>query len=84
MRPDGLQEVQRQDVDVPLGDWGGSVGSLMASDLRALFTGLSAPFQARLGVPADETSGLVDEMSSELDEYRTIHTYGVAFGRKPT
>ena len=83
LRDSGLVDVQRRDVDVPLGEWGGRVGSLMASDLRALYTRLSDVFQANLGVPADESRDLITAMSAELNEHRTVNTFGVAFGRKP-
>jgi len=83
LREGGLVEVHRRDVDVPLGEWGGRVGSLMASDLRALYMRLSDVFQARLGVPADESRDLITAMSTELNEHRTVNAFGVAFGRKP-
>jgi SAM-dependent methyltransferase len=83
LRLAGLADVQRRDVDVPMGDWGGSTGSLMATDLRALYTRLSGPFQAQLGLTAAECSDLIATMSRELDEYRTLSTFAVAFGRKP-
>jgi SAM-dependent methyltransferase len=83
LRDGGLVEVHRRDVDVPLGEWGGRIGSLMASDLRALYMRLSDVFQARLGVPADESRDLITAMSTELNEHRTVNAFGVAFGRKP-
>jgi ubiquinone/menaquinone biosynthesis C-methylase UbiE len=79
----GLVEVQRREVGVPIGEWGGRIGSLMASDVRALYTRLSDAFQTKLGVSAAECSDLITVMLKELDEYRTVHTFGVAIGRKP-
>ncbi|HYW24287.1 MAG TPA: hypothetical protein VE953_08975 [Terriglobales bacterium] len=55
----------------------------MASDLRALYTRLADAFQARLGVSGEECLDLVAEMSRELNKYRTVNRFGVAFGRKP-
>ncbi len=55
----------------------------MASDLRALYTRLSDVFQAKLGVSADECRDLINAMSRELNEHRTVNAFGVAFGRKP-
>ena len=83
LRAGGLVDVQRRDVDVPLGEWGGRIGSLMASDLRALYTRLASVFQANLGVSAEESRDLISAMSTELDEHRTVSTFGLAFGRKP-
>src|SRR5256885_8854392 len=48
----GLDQVGRRALDLPMGEWGGQVGSLMASDIRALFIRVSAVFTARLGGPA--------------------------------
>ena len=83
LRDGGLVDVRRRDVDVPLGEWGGRVGSLMASDLRALYTRLSDVFEANLGVPLDESRKLIAAMSAELNEHRTVNAFGVAVGRKP-
>jgi hypothetical protein len=69
LRRVGLADVQRRDVDVPIGDWGGMVGSLMATDLRALYTRLSGAFQATLGLSAAECNDLVAAMTRELNEY---------------
>ncbi len=82
LRHAGLVDVQRREVDVPLGEWGGRIGSLMASDLRALYTRLSDVFQAKLGVFAEESRDLITAMSTELNEHQTVNRFGVAFGRK--
>ncbi len=83
LRHAGLVQVQRREVDVPTGEWGGRIGSLMASDLRALYTRLSGVFEARLGVSAAGCTALVTEMAKELEERRTLNRFAVAFGRRP-
>ena len=49
----GMSEVERHTVALPVGEWGGRIGSMMASDFRALFTRLAPVFQVKFGVSAD-------------------------------
>lgn len=79
----GLTSVEVTHVPVRCGEWGGTVGSLMASDLRALFTRLGPVFQAQFGVGDDEIRGLVSTSLQELDQYRTVLTFSVGIGQKP-
>jgi SAM-dependent methyltransferase len=78
----GLDQVDRRTVELPLGDWAGRVGSLMATDVRALFTRLSAAFAVRLGVPATECMRLVRAAQVEWEELHTTYSLAVAWGRK--
>ncbi len=83
LRRAGLTDVTRRDIETPTGEWGGQVGSLMASDLRALFMRLAGVFEAQLGLPAEECHELVAAMTREWEEHHSISTFGVAYGRKP-
>jgi SAM-dependent methyltransferase len=83
LREAGVKEVARETVELPIGEWAGRLGSLMASDLRALFTRMSAVFTARLGIPAEECVELVRAAQLEWEEHHTIHRLAVAYGRKP-
>jgi hypothetical protein len=42
----GLTDVDLQEITVPVGEWGGRIGSLMATDCRALFVRLAATLAA--------------------------------------
>jgi SAM-dependent methyltransferase len=79
----GLRDVVRRTIDLPLGDWGGRVGSLMGSDIRALFTRVSAAFTARLGVPTAECVELVRAAQLEWEQLRTTYSVAMAWGRRP-
>jgi ubiquinone/menaquinone biosynthesis C-methylase UbiE len=83
LRRAGLVEVQTHSVQVPIGEWGASVGSLMASDMRAVFTRLSGVFQAKFGVSTAECLELIRTMQQELEEHRSRLAFTIAFGRKP-
>jgi hypothetical protein len=79
----GLTGVEKRTFEVPIGQWGGGVGSFMASDLRALFTRLSPVFQARFDVPAQECEELIAAMLEEFEQHRSAGIFNYAFGLKP-
>ena len=79
----GMRDVTRTTIDLPLGDWGGQVGSLMASDIRALFTRVSAVFTARFDVSASECVELVRAAQIEWGLHHTTYSLARAWGRKP-
>jgi hypothetical protein len=83
LRQSGLTNVGRRDIEIPIGEWGGQVGSYLASDVRAMFARLAPVFQERLGVSSEECSHLLSEMGQEWEEHHSTSTLGVAFGRKP-
>lgn len=83
LRDAGVTGVQRRDVPIPIGEWGGRIGSLMASDFRATFKGLRSTFQSQFRVPADEYTDLLLAMQEEWEEHQTNYTFTFAWGRKP-
>jgi len=78
----GAVDVERHHVAIPLGTWGETVGSMMADDLRALFTRLLPAFEARLGLPADEGAELVASAIEECETYRTNAICTFVHGRR--
>jgi SAM-dependent methyltransferase len=79
----GLEHVTRWTLELPLGEWGGKVGSLMACDVRSLFTRLAVVFKRRLAVPMEECFELVRSAQLEWEERHTTYGVAVAWGRKP-
>jgi SAM-dependent methyltransferase len=82
LRRAGLVDVQRREVSVPVGEWGGVVGSMMASNVRALFTRLGGEFETRLGLAPSELSEFLQAMQSEQEQLRSATPFAVAYGRK--
>jgi SAM-dependent methyltransferase len=76
----GATDVQRQVVALPLGEWGGRVGSLMASDIRALFLRLC---EAGAFGPIAGCQELLRAAQREWEEHRTTYSFAVALGRRP-
>lgn len=79
----GVMDVKRHTLALPLGEWGGWVGSLMASDGRALYTRLADVFQARFGISAKECLDLILTAQQEWEEHHSTYSFAVAYGRRP-
>jgi ubiquinone/menaquinone biosynthesis C-methylase UbiE len=82
LRRAGLIDVQVQTLELPVGDWGGQVGSLMASDARAALIRLAGAFEARFGIPAQQCIEMVAAMLEECEQRHSTLELKVAFGRK--
>ena len=83
LRDAGLLGVTRRELLLPIGEWGGRVGSFMASDLRAGFTRVCEVLQARSHFSAAEGHQLVEDSLRECEENRTEFPLVIAYGRKP-
>jgi SAM-dependent methyltransferase len=83
LRQRGLSHVKRRTFALPLGQWGGRAGSLLASDCRAMYLRLANVFEARFGLPAAECYDLVTGAQLEWEQRHTTYSFAVAFGQKP-
>ena len=79
----GLEEVQRRVYTLPIGSWGGRVGSLLGTNFRSAWQRLAEAFEARLGFSRLESHELINTATRECEEHRTTWAFAVAFGRKP-
>ena len=78
----GVVEVERRPVEVPLGEWGGRAGSLMASDFRTTFTSLCSTFESRFGLPAALCQELLRAMHAECEGFKSRYTFTMAVGQR--
>lgn len=79
----GLDDIGERHVTVPVGEWGGRVGSFMASNIRAVGRALMPVFASALSVPEEETASLVSEMLREIEVVHMTGEVWYAWGRKP-
>jgi SAM-dependent methyltransferase len=82
LRQAGLVDVTRREISIPIGPWGGRIGTLMATDVRAGYARLGDVLQARLGISADECRDLLQRSHDECEELQMSWTFGIAYGRK--
>jgi SAM-dependent methyltransferase len=83
LRAAGLANVERIKVSVPVGRWGGQVGSLMVSDFRAGVTRVCEVLQARGRLTADESRTMIQEAQEEWEHGGLAYPFAIARGRKP-
>lgn len=83
LRRAGAVDVQRQTLEIPVGEWGGRIGSFIASDFRAAFTRLCQVFQARFDLSAEECRRLLQDAQREWETERSHWAVAFAIGRKP-
>jgi SAM-dependent methyltransferase len=79
----GAVEVERRAVAVPIGSWGGTIGSMMATDVRALFTRLREPFERSFGVGSEAFGDLLAAAMDECESHQSNAVCTIAYGRKP-
>lgn len=79
----GLMDAEQRDVQLPVGEWGGRVGSLSASNLRAFYARLFDTFERRLGVSTAELRNLLQTTQVEWEQHRSMATVVFAYGRRP-
>jgi SAM-dependent methyltransferase len=83
LRHAGLEEIVRRQVSIPIGPWGGRVGSFMATDMRAMQMRVGEVLQARGIVSGHEWHELVQVALDESVRLRMSFHFAVVYARKP-
>jgi SAM-dependent methyltransferase len=83
LRQAGLESVERREDALPIGPWGGEIGSLMLTDFRAWFTRVGEALQARAMLTAEEARDLIKAAQEEAEVGRMAWPAAIAMGRKP-
>jgi ubiquinone/menaquinone biosynthesis C-methylase UbiE len=78
-----LHQIQCRPIKIPVGEWGGRIGSLLALDFRTMWTAISAPLAARFQIPEQDVLQLIDRACQEWNELHSCCSFTVAYGQKP-
>jgi SAM-dependent methyltransferase len=84
LRGAGLVDVARSEISLPVGRWGGRVGSLMATDFRAGATRVYEVLQARGLLTEDEARLLIHEAYQEWEHGQLAWPFAIAYAQKPS
>src|SRR5579884_3366066 len=79
----GLEDVTRREIELPIGEWGGRVGSFMATNLRAIGARLGEALRARSPGAGEEAAELLRGAMEEFERHRTVWPVAILLGRKP-
>jgi SAM-dependent methyltransferase len=83
LRDAGAERVTREEVQLPVGEWGGRVGSMMATDYRVVLSSLGPVLAAAGEVEPEEVAGLIDRVQREYEELQVSASLAIAYGKKP-
>jgi hypothetical protein len=72
MREAGFTNVTKQTYILPIGNWGGRVGQLLAEDVRLGTESLEPLYTDILGIPREEVESTI---ASALEEFKSFRTY---------
>jgi SAM-dependent methyltransferase len=84
LRGAGLEQVTRREELLPVGEWGGQVGSFMATDARSAGMRFCEALRMRSPSMAEEAAELLCQAMDEAERYQTVLPVAIAFGRKPS
>jgi SAM-dependent methyltransferase len=76
----GCEEVERVDMTLPIGDWGGRVGSILATDFRLVSARILEAFS---DLNAEQQAETLRLAHVEFEQRRVTIGLALAFGRKP-
>jgi SAM-dependent methyltransferase len=79
----GAERVTRHEVALPVGGWGGRVGSMMATIFRVTLTSVAHLFEAACDLEPQEVADLINEVQLEYDELRVSTSLAIVYGQKP-
>jgi SAM-dependent methyltransferase len=79
----GTADVEKQELTLPIGRWGGRIGALMEKDLLALIASFRTPFMAALGYKPDKFDRLYQSVESEWNKLQTSFIFFIYTGKKP-
>jgi SAM-dependent methyltransferase len=83
LRRAGLAGVEQRRVALPVGEWGGRVGSLNATNMRSFLSRMAPAFEEREGLSEAEFAGLLHASRAECEELHSKASFVFAIGRRP-
>jgi SAM-dependent methyltransferase len=83
LREQGLEQVTRREIELPVGEWGGQIGSFLATDFRVAGMRICEMLRARSSAMADEAEELLRQSLEEWERHRAVWPIAIAYGHKP-
>jgi SAM-dependent methyltransferase len=79
-----LQGVEMQPIRIPVGEWGGRVGSMMKRDFLSAINALKGRYSTLAGITVAEFEQIVQAMSQEWEDYHSSCTFYAVYGKRGT
>lgn len=78
----GLRQVSKREFPLPVGQWGGRIGSLMLSDMRAIEQSFKDGFVALFHYTPEQFDALLADVVREWEAYRSLYIFYGFVGQK--
>lgn len=79
----GMRQVKSHRIDVPMGQWGGRIGQLMATDANAGNRSMRSIALDQLQISPEEYDRVAKALPEEWEQYHTVVPFYIAYGQKP-
>jgi hypothetical protein len=79
----GLEKITVEDIRIPLGNWGGTVGNLAAYLLRKNIELIAPQLESTCNLTKDNLKKLMEEVDKELENGYASTRIRIFVGRKP-
>ncbi|GHO64408.1 hypothetical protein KSC_033000 [Ktedonobacter sp. SOSP1-52] len=79
----GLQNVVTRSVTVPMGQWGGRVGSMMAANINSAYQAMKPLITSQLGISPEAYEKNILLQHQEWEELHPASVFYAAYGQRP-
>ncbi len=83
LRRSGVERITRREEALPVGEWGGRIGSFLATDWRSGLTRLCETMRARSPHLVEEVLILLDQAVQEWERHQSTWPVAIVYGCKP-
>lgn len=80
---EGAANVQKQELTLPIGKWGGRIGTLLEKDLLSLIYSFRTPFSRGLGYTPEKFDRLYQALEGEWNKLQTSFIFFIYDAQKP-
>jgi ubiquinone/menaquinone biosynthesis C-methylase UbiE len=82
LKQEGLQSVDMFPIKIPVGDWGGSVGTMLKKDILAVAQALKVSMCQAGGMSPEEYDQLLQAVANEWEAYRSTYIFYAVYGKR--
>jgi ubiquinone/menaquinone biosynthesis C-methylase UbiE len=83
LKQSGCQDIESQDIPVPLGAWAGTTGQMMKTDVLYGYNALKDSYCPRSHTPPEVFDTMVQAAADEWEQNRCSYVFHAAYGRRP-
>lgn len=78
----GCQDIESQDIPVPLGNWAGVTGQMMRTDVLYGYTAIKDSYCPRSNTPPEVFDSMVQAAVEEWEQNHCSYVFHAAYGRR--